>query len=144
MRTRCSAGTDAIMLSRLLSVVLMSLLLPGCVHRRVTIHSDPAGALAKVDGRVIGYTPASFDYTWYGEREVELLKEGFETQKQLIRFGAPWIQRLPFEFLSDNIAGSHIQDHRQVRIRMQPQRRDSSADVLQRARALRSEANHGL
>ncbi len=143
LRAVPSVGTGATMLFRLLPVIPM-LLLPGCVHRRVTILSDPPGALAKVDGKVIGYTPASFDYTWYGEREIELLKDGYETQRQLIKFSAPWYQRFPFEFLSDNFAGGRLQDRRQVRIGMQRRRRDSSADVLQRARSLRSEANHGL
>jgi len=137
-------GTDATMLLRLLPAILLLLLIPGCVHRRVTIHSNPPGALAKVDGKVIGYTPAAFDFTWYGEREVELLKDGYETQKQLLRFGAPWYQRFPLEFFSDNLAGKHIKDHRQVRIDMQPRQRDSSTDVLQRGNSLRSEANHGL
>ena len=131
------------MLLRLFLSILM-LLLPGCIHRRVTIHSDPPGALAKVDGKVIGYTPASFDYTWYGEREIELLRDGYETQKRLIKFDSPWYQWLPWEFLSDNFAGTHIQDYRQVRIGMQHRQRDSSTDVLQRGRSLRSEANHGL
>ncbi len=135
---------DATMLLRLFPAILIVLLLPGCFHRRVTIFSDPPGALAKVDGKVIGYTPASYDYTWYGEREIELLRDGYETQKQLIRFGAPWYQKFPFEFLSDNFAGTHLQDHRQVRIGMQPRRRDSSTDVLQRGRSLQSEANLGL
>lgn len=132
------------MLSRLFPAILLLLLLPGCVHRRVTIVSNPPGALAKVDGKVIGYTPASFDYTWYGEREVELLKDGYETQKQLIKFGAPWYQRFPFEFFSDNLALKHIEDRRQIRISMQPRVRDSSTNVLGRADALRSEAYHGL
>lgn len=129
---------------RLVLPILILLLLPGCVHRRVTIHSSPPGALAKVDGKVIGYTPASFDYTWYGEREVEVLRDGYETKRQLIKFGAPWYQHFPFEFFSDNFAGKHISDHRQIRIQMQPRRRDSSMDVLDRARSLRNEANYGL
>jgi hypothetical protein len=144
LRAARTVGTDATMLLRLFLPILMLLLLSGCVHRRVTIHSDPPGALAKIDGKVIGYTPTSFDYTWYGERRIELLKDGYETQSQLINFGAPWYQRFPFEFLSDNFAGTHIQDRRQVRIGMQPRRRDSSADVVRRADSLRSEATHGL
>jgi hypothetical protein len=129
---------DASMLFRFLLLILLLMVAPGCVHRRMTIHSDPPGALAKVDGKVIGYTPASFDYIWYGEREVQVLKDGYETQTQLVKLGAPWYQRFPFEFLSDNFAGSHIEDRRQINIRMQPKRHDSSTDVLQRGRAMRS------
>jgi len=128
----------------LLIVLLLCLTQMGCMHRRVTIYSDPLGALVKVDGRVIGYTPASFDFTWYGTREVQLLKDGYETQTQQLRVDAPWYQRFPLDFVSDNFAGTHIRDDRQISIRLQPRRRESSTDVIQRGRSLRSEAIHGL
>ncbi len=49
---------------RILIVTAIACLgLTGCVHRRVTINSYPQGALVKVDGKDIGYTPASFDFT---------------------------------------------------------------------------------
>ncbi|HQZ69135.1 MAG TPA: PEGA domain-containing protein, partial [Planctomycetaceae bacterium] len=62
----------------ILTLLLAGLTQVGCVHRRVTINSNPSGALVKVDGRDIGYTPASFDFTWYGTREVQLLRDGYE------------------------------------------------------------------
>ena len=117
------------------------LVAPGCVHRRMTIHSDPPGALVKVDGKVIGYSPASFDYTWYGKRKVQVLKDGYETQTQLVDLSAPWYQRFPFEFFSDNLAMQHIEDRRQLNISMVPRRPDSSSDVLSRGRAMKSQAN---
>ncbi len=131
------------MLLRRLSLFLLCCALSGCVHRRVTILSDPPGALVRVDGRVIGYTPASFDFTWYGEREIQVLKDGYETQTQLVKLSAPWYQWFPFEFLSDNFAGKHIEDRRQVMIRMPPRRQASPERVTQRADAMRLDATHG-
>jgi hypothetical protein len=113
------------------------------VHRRLTVNSNPPGALVRVDGKDIGYTPASIDFTWYGTREVQLLKDGYETQTQLVDVNPPWYQRFPLDFFSDNLLGKHINDRRQVSFQMQPKRMDVSSDVVSRGRSLRSEALHG-
>lgn len=123
--------------------VLICLTQSGCVHRRVTINSYPQGALVKVDGKDIGYTPASFDFTWYGTREVKLLKDGYETHTEHIEIDSPWYQKFPLDFISDNFLGRHTTDHRQFSFQLQPKRQDHSSDVMNRAKALRSEAQHG-
>jgi PEGA domain len=115
----------------------------GCVHRRLTVNSNPPGALVRVDGKDIGYTPASIDFTWYGTREVQLLKDGYETQTQMVDINPPWYQRFPLDFFSDNFLGKHITDRRQVSFQMQPRRMDVSSDVVDRGRSLRSESLHG-
>ncbi|MEZ6128535.1 MAG: PEGA domain-containing protein [Planctomycetaceae bacterium] len=130
--------------SFLISAILLTLLPTGCVHRRVTINSNPPGALVRIDGQDIGFTPASVDYTWYGTREVQLLKDGYETQTQLINISPPWYQRFPLDFVSDNFLGTHIRDHRRFDLQMQPRLPDIGSDVIQRGRSLRSEAMHGL
>jgi len=132
------------MYSRWLLILILLLSAPGCIHRRLTITSDPPNALAKVDGKVIGYTPVSLSYTWYGERKVQLLKDGYETRTQMVKLGAPWYQVFPFEFFSDNFLLHHKEDRRQVHIRMQPRQRDSAQNLLNRARSLRSSATNGL
>lgn len=125
-------------------LLLMALLSTGCVHRRLTINSNPAGALVRIDGQDIGYTPASIDYTWYGTREVQLLKDGYESQTQLVDISPPWYQRFPLDFISDNFLGTHVRDHRGYSFQMQPKQPDVSQDVIERGRSLRSEAMHGL
>ena len=88
-------------------LMLLALTQVGCVHRRVTINSYPSGALVKVDGHDIGYTPASFDFTWYGTREVQLLRDGYETHTEMVDINAPWYQKFPLDFVSDNFLGRH-------------------------------------
>jgi hypothetical protein len=126
-----------------LMFMLLALMQVGCVHRRVTVNSYPQGALVKVDGKDIGYTPASYDFTWYGTREVQLLMDGYETRTEQIDVNAPWYQKFPLDFISDNFLGKHVTDHRQFTFQLQPKRMDMSSDVLQRAGSLRSEALHG-
>lgn len=129
---------------RSLIISLLFLSLIGCVHRRLTINSNPAGALVRIDGEDVGYTPTSVDYTWYGTREVQLLKDGYETQTHMIDVSPPWYQRFPLDFISDNFLGTHVRDHRRFDLRMQPRQADNSDDVVERGRSLRSEATHGL
>jgi hypothetical protein len=129
---------------RSLIISLLFLSLIGCVHRRLTINSNPAGALVRIDGEDVGYTPTSVDYTWYGTREVQLVKDGYETQTHMIDVSPPWYQRFPLDFISDNFLGTHIRDHRRFDLQMQPRQADNSDDVVERGRSLRSEATHGL
>lgn len=125
-------------------ILMSSLLLCGCVHRRVTINSSPQGALVRVDGKDIGYTPASVDFTWYGTREVQLLKDGYETETRLIDISAPWYQKFPLDFVSDNFLGRHTTDHRRYDLQLRPKQQAVSGNVIERGQALRSEAMHGL
>ncbi|MEP3481492.1 MAG: PEGA domain-containing protein [Fuerstiella sp.] len=126
------------------AILMCSFLLTGCVHRRVTINSSPQGALVRVDGKDIGFTPASVDFTWYGTREVQLLKDGFETETRLVDISAPWYQKFPLDFISDNFLGGHTTDHRRYDIPLRPKQQAISGNVIERGNALRSEAMHGL
>ncbi|MDG1897147.1 MAG: PEGA domain-containing protein [Fuerstiella sp.] len=130
---------------RLLVAAVVLMLFPtGCVHRRFTINSNPSGALVRIDGKDVGYTPASIDYTWYGTREVQLIKDGYETQTQLVNVKAPWYQHFPLDFLSENFLGTHVRDHRRFDIPMRPKQPDLSQEVIERGRSLRSQAVHGM
>ena len=110
------------------------------MHRRLTIRSDPPGALVRLEGEDIGYTPVSIDYTYYGTREITLLKDGYETRTVMQPISAPWYQVLPFEFVSDNLALTKINDRRDITYTLQPQRMVPTQEVLDRANGLRSEA----
>lgn len=110
------------------------------MHRRMTIRSDPPGALVRLEGEDIGYTPVSIDYTYYGKREITLLKDGYETLTVLQPVPPPWYQVLPFEFVSDNVALTKINDRRDFTYRLQPQRMVPTQELIERANGLRSEA----
>ncbi len=127
-----------------ITILLSSLLLTGCVHRRVTINSNPQGALVRIDGEEIGFTPASVDFTWYGTREVQLLKDGFETETRLVDISAPWYQKFPLDFISDNFLGHHTTDRHRYDVQLRPKQQANSGNVIERGNALRSEAVHGL
>ena len=54
--------------------------LSGCVERRYTLRTNPPGAQVIVNGEEIGPTPVSRSFTYYGDREITLMLDGYQTQ----------------------------------------------------------------
>ena len=123
-----------------LALVTLALSSEGCVHRRFTIRTDPPGAAVMVDGEEIGFTPVSLDYTYYGTREITLVKDGYKTVSLYQKLKTPWYQIFPLEFFTDNLAFTHIRDKREVMYTLEPDQIVPSGEVLDRANDLRSNA----
>uniref|UniRef100_A0A7C2JZ99 PEGA domain-containing protein n=1 Tax=Schlesneria paludicola TaxID=360056 RepID=A0A7C2JZ99_9PLAN len=129
---------------RLLALLLAgSLLSTGCVSRRMTVISDPPGALVLLEGREIGYTPVSVDFTYYGTRELTLIKDGYETLTVSQPVAKPWYQQPVVEFFADNLTPGHVTDRHQFRFTLQPQRIVPNDELRQRGEMLRGEARVG-
>ncbi len=117
----------------------------GCVHRRMTIESVPPQALVVVDGEEIGKTPISIDFTYYGTREIKLVKDGYESKTFEQAIPAPWYQIPPLDLISDNFAMGQIPDRRRFVYQLQPKAvpQSQSEGLLNRAQSLRSESALG-
>jgi hypothetical protein len=110
------------------------------MHRRLTIRSQPTGAAVVVDGEEIGFTPVSMDYTYYGTRDITLMKSGYKTVKLPHKLETPWYQVFPLEFVTDNLAFTHIRDKRDVQYILEPEQLTPTGELLDRADSLRSNA----
>ena len=120
-----------------------SLCLQGCLHRRVTIDSDPPGAQVLLDGEDQGITPLAFDIDYYGTREITLVKDGFETRTIMQKIRTPWYQIFPLDFITDNFLPFRMTNRHSFLYRMQPQVHVPEKDLLNRANSLRSESHIG-
>lgn len=113
------------------------------MHRRMTIRSNPPGALVVIDGKERGYTPYSQDFLYYSTHELQLVKPGFETLTTTISPRKPWYQYFPLEFISDNLWPHRVTDRHQFHFQMEPQRIVPEQDLLNRAQGLRSQSQVG-
>lgn len=122
-------------------VVIGSTLLPanGCVRRRLNVRSNPSGALVYVDNQQIGTTPCSVDFTYYGTREIRLVKAGYETLTVNQPIPTPWYQIPPFDFVSENLVMTKIRDNRTVTYDLAPQLIVPTEQILDRANQLRQD-----
>ena len=129
--------------TRWTGMIVIILTLSGCVSRRMMVMSDPPGALVLLEGKEIGTTPVSVDFTYYGTRELTLIKDGYETLTVQQKVPTPWYQMPVVEFFADNFTPGHITDRHQFRYAMQPQRIVPNAELQRRAEMLRGEARLG-
>jgi hypothetical protein len=121
------------------ALVLAALVPSGCVRRRLMVRSNPAGALVYVDNQQIGTTPCSVDFTYYGTREIRLIKPGYETLTVNQPIPTPWYEVPPLDFVSENLAPSEIHDNRTVSYNLVPQVIVPTQQLLDRADQLRQE-----
>lgn len=115
----------------------------GCVRRRLTIRSNPPGATVYVDDYLIGNTPVSTEFIYYGTRRVKLVKDGYETVTSLQTISAPWYEVPPLDFFSENVVGREIRDERTLDFNMKPQRVVPTNELLTRAGNLRTSSRMG-
>jgi hypothetical protein len=109
----------------------------GCVERQLTIRSNPPGALVYVDGYDIGVTPISTPFIYYGDRKIQLVKDGYETLTVLQPLRPPWYEVPPLDFVSENLTPGKLRDQRTLDFQMQPQAVVPTGQLLGRAEALR-------
>ena len=131
------------------SLLLMTVLLVcccqlSCVHRRLTIRSNPPGALVYVDGQEIGFTPVSTPFVYYGTRSIRLEMDGYEIVEQMHRIRAPWYQIPPIDFVSENLSFRDIRDERVLDFQLVPMQIVPTGRLLDRANNLRRDSQMGL
>jgi hypothetical protein len=109
----------------------------GCVQRRLTIRSNPPGALVFVDNYELGTTPVSTDYVYYGTRKIRIIKDGFETLNVKQWIPPPWYEIFPLDFVIENIVPFEIRDQRTLDFQLSPQVIVPTEQLLSRAENLR-------
>jgi hypothetical protein len=131
-------------LSLVLCLLAVCLVLqPGCVRRRLMVRSNPPGALVYVDNQLVGTTPCATDFTYYGTREIRLVKSGYETVTRNQPIPAPWYEIPPLDFISENLVPRKIQDFRTVSFEMTPQVIVPTEQLMTRAEQLRQSTQQG-
>lgn len=109
----------------------------GCVQRRMTIRSDPPGALVYVGDYEIGTTPVSTDYVYYGQRTIRLEKDGYETLTVKQPLPPPWYEIFPIDFFVENVVPFDVRDERTLHYPLRPQMMVPNEQLLDRAQELR-------
>lgn len=132
----------AAMRRTVLGVLLIAIVvLPsGCVRRRLNVRTNPPGALVYVDNQLIGQTPCGVDFTYYGTREIRLVKPGFEPLAINQPIPTPWYEYPPLDFVSENLWPTKIRDNRTVVYDLQPQLMIPNQQLIQQGEQLRLDA----
>lgn len=104
----------------------------------MTIRSTPTNALVMLDGQEIGHTPCSVPFHYYGNRQIRLFKDGYETLTVNQEIRSPWYSWPGIDFVSEVLIPWRIRDDREYVYAMSPTLVTSTDDLLGRANDVRS------
>jgi len=110
--------------------------LAGCVERTLTVSSEPPGALVYISSEEIGRTPVTTSFTWYGDYEIILRKDGYQTLKTHYKIYPPAYEIPPLDLLSA-LAPWTYRDNRTAHFVLKKKTVPSDAELIQRAEQLR-------
>jgi hypothetical protein len=110
--------------------------LAGCVERRLTVTTDPPGALVYVSDTEVGRSPVTIPFTYYGDYDIILRLEGRETLKTHANLTPPWYQVIPLDLLSE-VAPWTTYDRRYVHYELTPASLPGEEEFIRRAREMR-------
>ena len=88
----------------------------GCVTRSLTVKTNPSNALVYIDDELIGESPVTMPFTYYGTRKIMIERkneDGVLTHERTIVFEkikAPVCQVFPLDFFSELLWPFKIKD----------------------------------
>lgn len=100
-------------------MLLAAMAMGGCVERTLTLDSSPPGALVHMNDQEVGRTPLTRDFEWYGNYEVIVRAEGYETLKTETNVKAPWWQWIPMDLFAE-ILPLPFKDHQHFTYALTP------------------------
>jgi len=114
-------------------------LISGCVERKLTINTEPQGALVTLNDEEIGTSPVTVEFNWYGDYNVRITKEGFETLKTHRLLKGPWYDSFPFDFFAQILSPERIVDSYQWTFKLEKQRLPARKTLIEKARRMQSQ-----
>lgn len=100
--------------------ITICLFMAGCgVERTMLVESDPPGAIVYVNDQEFGRTPLRRDFIWYGNYDVVVRAEGYETLKTNAWVVAPWWQWPPFDLFAE-VLPFRPKDQRSLKFSLEP------------------------
>jgi len=122
-----------------LILFLLALILAGCVHRTMTIRSEPPGALIYLNNEEKGITPDTIPFTWYGDYEIILRKEGYQVFRVIQPIKPPWYEVFPLDIFSELLLPVRLEDQHFLHYELKEAEPVDKDALLRRADELRQE-----
>ncbi len=125
--------------SLLIACLIVSLLLSGCVERKLTINTQPQGAIVVLNDEEIGTSPVTVSFEWYGDYDVRISKEGFETLKTHHKLKSPWYDWFPFDFFANCVNPKRIVDSYEWSFTLAPLTEPNRDELIRDAQKLQKQ-----
>jgi hypothetical protein len=134
----------------LLAVAALAAIGPsGCVERKLTIGSDPPGAILLLNDVEVGRTPVTVPFTWYGDYDIRLRLEknaGSPDNPKIVRYylhthratNAPWYEFIGVDLFAELSPQTYV-DHQVWAFAIPEVAEPPDDQLIQRARDMKVE-----
>ncbi|MBI1827636.1 MAG: PEGA domain-containing protein [Planctomycetes bacterium] len=122
----------------LLSLMIL-FLFPACVRRTMTITTEPPNARIFLNDQEIGRSEVNTDFLWYGDYDIVIRKEGYETLKTHWQIDPPWYEQIPLDFFSECLWPGQIHDQHVAHYILHESQIPPTEEVVKRAEELRQQ-----
>jgi len=111
----------------------------GCVERKLTINTRPQGALVTLNDEEIGTSPVTASFNWYGDYDVRISREGYETLKTHRTLKGPWYDHFPFDFFAGCLSPKRIVDSYEWTFELKEKQEPERQQLIEDARQLKQQ-----
>jgi len=120
--------------------ILLAGLLPvaGCVDRKLTINTNPSGALVYLNDEEIGVSPVATSFNWYGDYNVTIRKQGYVTLQTHRKLQPPWHDCFPFDFFTEVLYPGRIVDSYEWLFDLQSQQEIDRQELVKSAEQIKN------
>jgi hypothetical protein len=131
---------------RLIGLVLLFsgfssiLFLSGCVERKLTINTEPQGAIVALNDEEIGISPVTIEFNWYGDYNIRIAKEGYETLNTHRELKGPVRDHFPFDFFAEVLWPGRIVDEYEWSFRLKAYEPIDRDELLRAAEVMQEKA----
>ena len=123
----------------LLFCLIAGVFLGGCVERRLTINTQPQGAIVALNDEEIGASPVTVSFNWYGDYNVRISKEGYETLKTHRKLKRPWYDKFPFDFFAQIVNPKRIVDEYEWTFELTEKKLPAREELIRNAQKLKKQ-----
>ncbi len=120
--------------------VLACLISSGCLERQLTIKTEPTAAVVELNDEEIGVSPVTVNFNWYGDYNVRISKEGYETLKTHRQLKAPWYDHFPFDFFAQILPTEKKVDKYEWEFKLEPKKEVNRDQLIQDALKLKEQS----
>ena len=123
----------------IIALTLAVLFITGCVERKLTILTEPADALVTLNDEEIGRSPVTVSFEWYGDYNVRISKEGYETLKTHRKLKGPWYDYFPIDFFAQIINPKRIVDSYEWTFNLEEKQHPQREELIKAAENLKDQ-----
>jgi len=125
--------------ARLSTFILLAglLIVTGCVERKLTINTNPSGAVVLLNDEEVGVSPVTVPFNWYGNYNVTIRKPGCEMLQTHRKLAPPWYDYFPFDFFAEILYPGRIIDNYEWSFDLKPQQEINRQDLIGAAEGLK-------